>query len=124
MDNTRNIGSAYETLAEQFLLDQGHLIKDKNFRLKDSEIDIISLEPQEDNIFGIKEYLVFTEVKFRKDSLHGDPFEAVNCLKQKKIISCAKYYLYSHKYPVDFPVRFDVISICGDSINWIKNAFY
>jgi len=52
------------------------------------------------------------------------PEEAVTPAKQKKLVFGAKKYLYEHRIPFDTPCRFDVISVYGEKIVRIENAFY
>jgi len=121
--NTHLIGNDGEDMAVGFLKKEGHTILERNYRFRDGEIDIISLEKQKDDPFGIDEYVVFTEVKYRKDKAHGNPYDAVDLNKQRKISRIASKFLYDNRYPTDTAVRFDVISISGDEIEWFKNAF-
>ena len=69
------------------------------------------------------EYLVFFEVKYRKNADAGFPAEAVGTVKQRKICRTAKYYLYRKHYGESVPVRFDVIAVCAERVNWYQNAF-
>jgi len=48
--------------------------------------------------------------------------ECVTRTKQSRIIAATQHYLSN--YPIDCPIRFDVIAISGDSkIEWVQNAF-
>lgn len=107
-------GSRYEQMAADFLTGQGAVIVERNYRCRNGEIDLIVRDGR---------YLVFTEVKYRSSGSKGDPAEAVNECKQQRIRQTARYYLYSHRYGEDVPCRFDVISILGDEIHWIRDAF-
>ena len=51
------------------------------------------------------------------------PAEAVGYVKQQRIRYTAQFYLYSRRYQEDMPCRFDVVSILGDQITWIRDAF-
>lgn len=101
-------------MACDFLLSKGKKVICRNYRCKYGEIDII---------YRDGEYIVFCEVKYRKDPKKGDPTEAVYFAKQKKISSTAIFYLMSKKYKEDTPIRFDVISILGSEVTLYKNAF-
>lgn len=113
--NKRSVGNEGESRACDFLLKNGIIIKDRNFHFhRMGEIDIIGFDGK---------YLVFFEVKMRAgDSMAGAAY-AVNFTKQKQISKVALGYLTSKGFPLDTPMRFDVIAIDGDEINWIKNAF-
>ena len=112
--NKRATGSAYEEKAAQELKRQGYTVLDRNFYCKSGEIDIIAKDDG---------YLCFIEVKYRTDSSEGDPLEAVDVRKVKKICRSALFYMTRFGYPDDTPVRFDVVSILGDEIKVIRNAF-
>ena len=68
-------------------------------------------------------YLVFIEVKYRKNGKSGSPFSAVGREKQRIISKVAMFYLIAHGYRELPPCRFDVVGIDGENIHWIKNAF-
>ncbi len=51
------------------------------------------------------------------------PYEAVNLKKRKTICRVADYYRLTAGGLKGYNFRFDVISILGDEITWIRNAF-
>lgn len=112
--NTRKTGAEYEALAEQYLKSQGIKIIERNYRNRNGEIDLIGKN---------QEYLIFFEVKYRKNQKSGNPAEAVNFYKQKKICQVADYYRLTHGIGEFCAIRYDVISICGEEIVWYQNAF-
>lgn len=112
--NRRKIGEEQEARACQYLMEQGVKIRERNFRCRQGEIDIIGCE---------EDYLVFFEVKYRRDDSKGSAAEAVGYGKQRKICRVSDYYRMIHEYPLDTPVRFDVIAIDNDRIEWIQDAF-
>lgn len=114
MENKREIGSKKEELAAAYLMDKGLNVLRKNYYFPGGEIDLVVKD---------EEYLVFTEVKYRRSASFGFPAEAVNKSKQKKMILGARMYLHEYRLPMETPCRFDVISICGDEITWMENAF-
>lgn len=67
--------------------------------------------------------MIFIEVKYRKDALKGNPLEAVGYGKCRKICRVADYYRMCKRIKDDSFIRFDVVSILGESVTWIKNAF-
>ena len=101
-------------MAAEFLRNQGLRILEKNFRCRNGEIDLIARDGK---------YLVFIEVKYRKNQGSGSPFAAVGKQKQRTIIKVALFYLIRHGFQDDIPCRFDVVGIDGEEIRWIKNAF-
>ncbi len=112
-ENKRSKGKRYEMLAAGYLKGKGVKILEQNYHDRTGEIDLIGRDG---------DYLVFIEVKYRKNTRQGDPAEAVTAIKQYHIRQTAQYYLYSRRYG-DIPCRFDVVSILGDEICWIKDAF-
>lgn len=111
--NKRQIGSEYERIAGAYLEKEGYEILEYNVHGRAGEIDIVARDGQ---------YIVFVEVKFRRDDSHGHALEAVSYSKQRTISKCAISYLNKHKL-WNVPVRFDVIGIMGQDITLIKNAF-
>ena len=88
--NCREIGAEYENRAVIFLKEKGYQIIKQNFRCRQGEIDIIAKDG---------EYLVFTEVKYRKNAYQGAALEAVTMQKHMhvlrrhiQIISCRLQY--------------------------------
>ena len=114
MENKRATGGRYEEMAAAFLEEKGYQILERNYRERSGEIDLIARDGR---------YLVFVEVKYRRDTGSGYPEEAVNARKQARIRHAAAYYLYSRRYPSDTPCRFDVVSIPGTEIRLIADAF-
>lgn len=114
IQNKRKTGNYYETLACEYLHKQGVIIIERNFRVKSGEIDIVGKD---------KDTFIFVEVKYRKNSLMGNPYEAVTYNKKKTICRVAVMYKQIKKLPDNGSFRFDVISILDNEITWYKNAF-
>lgn len=114
MPNKRKLGEQYEQMVAIHLRRQGYLIKERNWRCKFGEVDIIAVK---DN------YLVFIEVKFRSKQTYGSPAEAVDYHKQRRISNVSSCYLYKKHYPIDTPVRYDVAAVTEDGIEIVENAF-
>ncbi len=111
--NNRKLGAEYESLACEYLSKMGYEIVERNFYSHAGEIDIIAKH---------EGYLVFLEVKYRKNAEKGTPLEAVSFRKQKIISKCALYYMQKHRME-NVPVRFDVVGILGEQMQVIQNAF-
>lgn len=111
--NKRKTGSEYEGLAAKWLENHGYRIVERNYRCSQGEIDLIA---EKDG------YLVFVEVKYRRTGQKGDPAEAVDYRKQKKISKVAEYYCWK-KRKLNQPCRFDVICVLGQEIRHIEHAF-
>jgi putative endonuclease len=113
--NNREKGHQFELIAAAYLRNSlDYDILEMNYAKKTGEIDIIG---REGNI------LCFIEVKYRKTSLYGSPEEAVSISKQLKIRKTAQFYLWEQDLPEDTEIRFDVVSILGNRIRLIRNAF-
>ena len=113
--NRRETGSRYEELAAASLIRMGFEILEQNYRCRLGEIDLIARDGR---------YLVFLEVKYRSSGLSGDPAEAVDRKKQRRIIQAARYYLLTHGLGEDTPCRFDVAAILGEEMHLIRDAFW
>ena len=111
--NKRELGTQKELQAMHYLESQGMKILQRNFRCRMGEIDLIAQDGT---------CIVFVEVKYRTSSRYGSPFEAVNARKQSTIRKVAQYYLLGRKQ-MDCLVRFDVVGICGNELEHMKNAF-
>jgi len=109
----REEGIQGEEQATKTLKSKGYKIIEKNYRSPFGELDIIA---EEDG------YLVFVEVKKRNTRTFGDPLEAVNTVKKKRIIKTAMFYMKTHKCP-DRKVRFDVVGIDRENVKIVKHAF-
>lgn len=103
-----------EQKAAEYLKQQGYRILQRNFYSRYGEIDIIAREGR---------YLVFIEVKYRTNTSHGSPQEAVSRKKQRTICKVANYYRLTHGIPEDTPCRFDVVAILEDDIILLRDAF-
>lgn len=112
--NSRETGNKKEALAAEYLSLQGIKIIANNYRCRQGEIDLIGLD---------RNYLVFFEIKYRKSTEYGNPIEAVGSSKQKKICKTALYFLTKNPQYNSCGIRFDVIGIKGNEIEWIQNAF-
>lgn len=95
--NRRAIGTEYETLAGEYLTRHGYQILCRNFHCRQGEIDIIARD---------RDYLVFIEVKYRRDEHEGDPAEAVACPQAgadssyRPVLYDALSYFRGHAVPV------------------------
>lgn len=113
--NKRKLGKEKEALAAEFLQQQGVKIVERNFSCKMGEVDLIGWDG---------EYLVFVEVKYRKNTNQGYPQESVSKYKKRKICLVSGYYRMLKHYGENLPIRYDVVSILGNRIRWDKDAFW
>lgn len=111
-------GAGWEHLAERYLVDQGLSLLHRNFHCRLGEIDLIMRDHAE---------LVFIEVRYRKNVLHGTPAETVGWHKQLKIQRAAGIFLSRRPALAALTCRFDVVGISGSpqqpKFDWLRCAF-
>ncbi len=116
MDN-QELGKKGEEIAANFLKEKGFVILHQNWRFGSDEIDIIA---QKNKTISI------VEVKTRKNTYFGNPYEAVNKAKQGFLVRAANAFVT--KYNINHEIQFDIISIVHSpsvtDIEYIENAFY
>ncbi len=118
----RKKGNQAEALACDFLCKKGLILKQKNFNTPAGEVDLIMIDPRKSN-----DFLVFIEVRYRKNSDFGGAAASVTPQKKQRIIKAA--LAYQQQNAPQSSMRFDVVAIEGDNINdnpdinWIENAF-
>ena len=104
-------GDQSETLATQFLEQEGYVILERNyFARKLGEIDIIA---QRDEV------LHFIEVKSGKSETF-DPVYNVTPAKLRKVINSAHYYMKTKGLDTSFSV--DALIVRGDEVEFIENV--
>lgn len=111
--NSRKEGVSGEELAIEYLKKQGLKVVEQNVRMTVGEIDVVCYDG---------DVLVFVEVKTRSTLAFGDPLEAIDRRKVQKYRKMAEEYIIRRRL-FDKDVRFDVVGIVGDSINYVPDAF-
>ena len=118
MSMSTDIGNRTESIACGYLSAGGVKIKQRNYRCRFGEIDIIAEHG---------DTLCFIEVRYRKNRAYGDSAESVTKHKRRKIFNSARYYLTRNAADNRRPCRFDIVSMHGNmdapEINWCQNAF-
>ncbi len=84
----QRIGAFGEDVTSQFLIERGDEILDRNWRIREGEIDLVSLSA--DGVFH------FVEVKTRSSLAFGHPFEAINSEKAHRMQRLALGWLATH----------------------------
>lgn len=102
-------GAIGEITAARFLREKGYTIVCSNYRSRLGEIDIVATK---DN------YIVFAEVKTRRQDALYAPREAVTDAKQRRLIQTASIYM--SKYPTTLQPRFDVVEVVTESTSDFK----
>ena len=117
----KTIGNYGEDAAAKYLKKNRYIILERNFNIRGGEIDIIAKKG---------DYVIFVEVKTRSNENYGGGLEAVNSVKQQRMIKAAQVYMQSLD---NVPVRFDVIEVRGymngkkfvnEGIQHIENAIF
>lgn len=114
------LGPWGEKKAAEFLRRKGYALVTSNYRCKFGEIDLIVKN---------RRYLVFVEVKLRKNAAFAQAREFVDYRKQQRLRTTASMYL--SRYPTSLQPRFDVIEIYAPQgtetkkliINHLEDAF-
>ena len=116
--NRRDKGAIGENIAADYLAKRGYHIRERNYRTREGEIDIIA---EKDGT------LVFVEVRAKTSRRFGTAEESVTERKKKRLIALAEAYLSDCEEQPDF-CRIDLIAIelgaKGELIrlNLIENA--
>lgn len=113
----KTIGNTGESRAADFLISQGYAIIERNWRTKIGEVDIIARK---------NDTLVFVEVKTWPKGNFYNLEQAINAVKQHRIIQTAKSFISLHKEYNNCYVRFDVLALNmpgKNPIYHIENAF-
>jgi putative endonuclease len=126
-----NSGKIGEDAAASFLKKSGYTIIERNFRIRNGEIDIIALDPSTSSpprpadanaMAGRQGYegqagektLVFVEVKTRSSTRFGTPFEAIHYWKLKALTNAAQVYKLSHPRLPPL-LRIDAVAVLLDT---------
>lgn len=99
--DSREIGALGEKIAAEYLTRLGYVIRERNFRSREGEIDIIA---QKDD------FLVFVEVRTRRSLSFGTPEESVTAQKKERLIALTQVYMEDRE---DLPSswRIDVVAL-------------
>lgn len=88
--NNRIVGAFGENAVAEFLINQGALIVERNWRIKEGEIDIVATLPDKN--------FAFVEVKTRTSLAFGHPLEAITREKAHRLQRLALAWLATHQY--------------------------
>lgn len=115
--NIGKIGLEGEKRVANHLRKQGFTVIKQNYTCRYGEIDIIAQN---------NEYVLFVEVKTRKENSLVSGVEAVDVFKQNRILKTANDYL--SKTECELQPRFDVAEVTisennSYKLHYIKNAF-
>jgi len=117
MAKHNELGKEGEQMAVDFLIKNGYEIKERNWRFKKAEVDIIA---QKNNT------LVAVEVKTRSTDYFGNPQDFIKNKKINLLVNATDAYVNKNNLNVE--VRFDVIAIVKNGKNYeiehLKDAFF
>lgn len=110
-------GNKGEDLALDFLVAKGHILLQRNYRYRRSEIDIITTA---------KGVLIFTEVKTRHGGSNHHPSYSLTHRKQSMLKGGAAAYMRENEY--DWAYRFDLITVVlhdtDHEIEYYQDVFF
>lgn len=120
MSESKTLGRWGEARAASYLKRKLYRIVETNYSTRFGEVDIVA---------ETWNYIVFAEVKLRKNADFAEAAEYVDVHKQRRIIAAAQRWLMQN--PTSKQPRFDVIEVyAADGINTrrpvvrhIENAF-
>jgi putative endonuclease len=102
MANHNDFGKWGEDVSVSYLTENGYEILARNWRHAHQEIDIIA---QRDGT------LYFVEVKTRRNTIFGEPEDAIDWHKRQSLQQAINHYVkFKH---LRQEIRFDIISIVG-----------
>lgn len=118
--NQKLLGRWGEAKVADYLRNHGFQLVATNWICRYGEIDLIAEN---------KKFIIFVEVKLRKNTLFGQGREFVDWRKQAKLRTTAEIYLAT--YPTELQPRFDVVEVYAPQgtdtlqpeIHYIENAF-
>ena len=112
-DERQKRGLAGEEQAIRYLLSRGCSIVAHRFRVGHTEIDLIARQG---------DLVTFIEVKTRRGTAFGSPFEAVTGAKRRELVKAARVWVDRFGRPADI-YRFDCIGIVDSRLEHVADAF-
>ncbi|MCC4275204.1 YraN family protein [Marinomonas communis] len=109
-------GAKAERLAEQFLVQQGYQLIDRNVHCRAGELDLIMRSP-------CRQSIVFIEVRYRASKARGSASETITRQKFQRCLKSAEFWLMKHNLQQS-QYQIDVIAIDGElsqsNIHWLQ----
>ena len=111
-NRNRQIGAFGEATIARYLQSRGYDILDRNWRIREGEIDIIACSSE-----GL---LHFIEVKTRSSLAFGDPLEAIDRNKARRLQRLALAWLATHhQLGADFSIDVAAVLLAADGSHTI-----
>ena len=104
--SSKDIGNIGEDVVVKYLEKQGHRIIKRNFKTNLFEIDIIS--QKDDSLF-------FTEVKYRKNEIFGEPISFIDSNKYRQMNFAMQGFLTLHPEYKILDSKLAVAGVIGDN---------
>lgn len=112
-DPRQQRGLAAEMQAIRYLQSRGWDVVAHRFRAGRVELDLVARRGH---------LVAFIEVKARRDTAFGSPFEAVTGAKRREIVKAARVWMDRHGQPADV-YRFDCIAVVDNKLDHLEDAF-
>jgi putative endonuclease len=112
-DERHKRGIAGEERAIQYLLSRGWQVVAHRFRVGRTEIDLVARQGS---------LVAFIEVKSRRGTAFGSPFEAVTGAKRRELVKTARVWVDRYGRPADV-YRFDCIGLVDGKLEHLPDAF-
>jgi putative endonuclease len=93
-------GAKGETLAAEFLQQNGFEVIARNYRFRKAEIDLIVKKD---------DWVIFVEVKTRSSSVFGEPEDFVDDYQAERIMEAAEEWVYANHWHGH--IRFDIVAV-------------
>jgi putative endonuclease len=112
-DERHKRGLAGENQAIRYLQSQGWQVVAHRFRVGRIELDIVARRGP---------VVAFVEVKVRRGTAFGSPFEAITGAKRREMVKAARAWVDRFGQPHDI-FRFDCIALVGNKLEHLEDAF-
>jgi putative endonuclease len=106
-NESQKLGELGERAAAGYLRKKRYKVVETNVTTSVGEIDLVAVDGR---------VVVFVEVKTRRSKKKGEPWEAVDLAKRKKLLHLAEAYLKREDLN-DQRARFDIVSV-----TWLEGA--
>jgi putative endonuclease len=117
-DRRRSIGRLGESIAADYLVENGYTILERNWRSPYGEVDLITLKAGR---------LAFIEVKTRSNTSLGPPEISITPRKQRHMRESAEYYIQQHpEAAAEWCIDLVTVQILGETnppmIDYFENV--
>jgi len=97
----KRLGNAGEEIAARELVRRGYVVRERNWRCPEGELDIVAEQGQT---------LVLAEVRTRRGNRFGTPEESITPAKRAHLLAAAQAYVQEHSLE-DRDWRIDVVAV-------------